>query len=300
MRGHQLIVAVVGIGASAYFVLASGLAQSPPAGKCLAAANGASDITDSAPDLQVELPINAANRESVQYRAAVPGFELVRAKLKPDRNTTRARVGIRFVSRTAQSARIGVELLDSMKERHVLHQAFREEQLGPERVVIKGTTIPLVSNWDDYRALWFDFPSDARECRAIRVTVHLQRLGNAQSNSTSTQKTESQFSDVFITTDPDFAPGANVCVVLDTTAGDGRAMDRAVARHAAAALQAAQQIKGEFQYVVFFMRRTPESKYGNVAAFTVAQLQDIIKLSDSGKVFKSRQSWVSRALPARQ
>jgi hypothetical protein len=121
-----------------------------------------------------------------------------------------------------------------------------------------------------------------------------------RSESTTPQKTQLPFSTVFITTDADFAPGTNLCVVLDTPAARGAECDQAVAEHAAAALQAAKKATGHFQYVVFFLRRTPESKSGSVAAFTLTQLQDIAKLSEAGKEFNSRQSWVLRTLPAKQ
>lgn len=128
----------------------------------------------------------------------------------------------------------------------------------------------------------------------------LALLAGCRSKSTTPKRTESPFSNVFITTDADFAAGTNLCVVLDTPATRGGEYDQAVAQHAAAAIQAAGQVTQEFQHVIFFLRRTPESKSGSVAAFTLIQLQDIVKLSDSGKEFNSRQSWVSRTLPAKQ
>lgn len=121
-----------------------------------------------------------------------------------------------------------------------------------------------------------------------------------RSETTPPEKTERPFSDVFVTADPAFAPGTNLCVVLDTPAARGDEYDHAVAQHSAAALQAAQQVTNGCSSVIFFLRKRPRATSGSVASFTLAQLQDITKLYESGKKFNSRQSWVSRTLPQKQ
>jgi hypothetical protein len=110
----------------------------------------------------------------------------------------------------------------------------------------------------------------------------------------------STLSAAFLTDNPDFAPGTNLCIVIKTPANRAAEYDRLVAQHAKAALQRAKPLTGKFEYVVFFVRRSPEAKSGGVAAFTLAHLKDIAKLYESGKEFNSRQSWVSRTLPAKQ
>jgi hypothetical protein len=132
------------------------------------------------PDVVFEGPIPAGERESgwrqVWGRVTVPGFELAGTKFDPDTSKTRAHVGIRFMSRSVKVANVKVELLDKTSEGRVLYRASRTEELGPERVVTKGWNIDIVSNWDDWRALWFDFPIDARDtAKAIRVKVRLER-----------------------------------------------------------------------------------------------------------------------------
>ncbi|MBN2295102.1 MAG: hypothetical protein JXM70_21920 [Pirellulales bacterium] len=143
----------------------------------------ASDSKRIAPDLCVELPIKAADYESVCYRAAVPGFSLGGAKLDPDTSKTRAMIGIQFSSRRIERARISLELLQSWKEPRVLHRIVHAEQLGPERVVFKGHNLDKVRDWDAGRALWFDFPIEARKAQAIRVKVYLQRQDKAPKHS---------------------------------------------------------------------------------------------------------------------
>lgn len=145
------------------------------------------DQSTRQPDLELELPIPAGADEfvqsRVQYRVAVPGFELAGAKLDPDTGKTRAMVGIRFTARSVKLAKVEIELLDNTKERRVLHRASRTEELGPKRVVTRGRNLDMVRNWDDYRALWFDFPRGAREAKAVRVRVRLQRGETAPNNA---------------------------------------------------------------------------------------------------------------------
>lgn len=136
-----------------------------------------SDESTRLPDLEIELPVQVGAKDyqwyPVQYRAAVPGFELASAKFIPKTSKTRVMVGIRFTSRSIRAATFEIELLD--KEGRALHRASRTDDLGPERLVIPGPTLDKVRNWDDYRAQWFDFPRDAREAKALRVKVRLQR-----------------------------------------------------------------------------------------------------------------------------
>jgi hypothetical protein len=120
------------------------------------------------------------------------------------------------------------------------------------------------------------------------------------SQAVAEQTAPTSFSDVFLTSDPKFAPGTNLCLVLDTPAGRGHEYDRLVAEHATAALQQSRRFAGRFKYVIFFVSRGPESEEGSVAAFTLTQLEEIAKLFDAGKEFNSRQSWVARALPKNQ
>ena len=183
MRRCQLIVVVLALGACACMLLASRLDDSPAAGKHAATAAADSNTSDTIPDLKLELAIQAGDFEHSPYRVDVPGFGLASARLDPNGNKTRAMIAICFTSRTIGSARVRLQLLDSMKEGRILHQAIHEEQLGPERVVTEGHNLDKIRNWNDYRALWFDFPANAREATAIRVIVHLQRLGTAQGSA---------------------------------------------------------------------------------------------------------------------
>lgn len=139
------------------------------------------EVTKSSrqPDLEFEGPIPAGEDEfkwrQVWGRVTVPGLGLSGTKLDPDISKTRVCVAIRFMSRSVKVAATEIELLDNASEGRVLYRASRTEELGPERVVTKGRSIDIVRNWDDWRALWFDFPIDARAAKAIRVKVRLER-----------------------------------------------------------------------------------------------------------------------------
>ena len=135
------------------------------------------DDSNRLPDLEIELPVQVGAKDyqwyPVQYRVAVPGFELGSAKFIPKTSKTRVMVSIRFTSRSVKAATFEIELLD--KEGRAFHRASRRDDLGPERLVIPGPAPGLVRNWGDYRAQWFDFPRDAREAKALRVKVRLER-----------------------------------------------------------------------------------------------------------------------------
>jgi hypothetical protein len=136
------------------------------------------DESSRQPDLKIEVPVQIGAKDyqwyPVKYRAAVPGFELGNAKFIPKTGKTRLMVSIRFTSRSVKAAKFEIELLD--EEGRVLHQASRTDELGPGRLVTRtGRGPDLVRNWDAYRAQWFDFPRDAREAKALRVRVRLQR-----------------------------------------------------------------------------------------------------------------------------
>ncbi len=132
------------------------------------------------PDVVFEGPIPAGEDNyswrQVPGRVTVPGFELAGTKLDPDTSKTRACVAVQFRSRSVRFAHVEIELLDKTHEGRVIYRDFRTEVLGPEKVVTKGRTWDSVRHWDDFRALWFDFPVDARDtAKAIRVKVRFKR-----------------------------------------------------------------------------------------------------------------------------
>jgi hypothetical protein len=127
------------------------------------------------PDLSVQLPIKATD-EYTQYKAGVPDFELAGARLKaPNGDTTRLMVGLRFTSRSVQSAHLDITLLNDWKETKPLHRLSHVEKLGPEEVKGKRKTLEVVQHWNDSRALWFDLPADVANAEAIQVQVYLMR-----------------------------------------------------------------------------------------------------------------------------
>jgi hypothetical protein len=106
----------------------------------------------------------------------VPDFELAGARLKaPNGDTTRLVVGLRFTSRSVQSAHLDITLLNNWKETKPLHHLSHVEKLGPEEVRGKRKTLEKVQHWNDWRALWFDLPADVANAEAIQVQVHLTR-----------------------------------------------------------------------------------------------------------------------------
>ena len=139
-----------------------------------AAAEGAA-VTDP-PDLEVVVPLPAGgddvmDQRWVGFHAAVPLFEVGGGKLDPDHDKTRFMVGATFRSRDVAEATIQLAMLDA--DRNVLYERSRTEELGPERVVQPGHNLDLVRDWDTGRALWFDFPVDARDATSFRVRVRL-------------------------------------------------------------------------------------------------------------------------------
>ena len=127
------------------------------------------------PDLSVQLPIKARD-EYTEYKVGVPGFELAGARLKaPNGDTTRLVVGLRFASRSAQSAHLDITLLNNWKETKPLHRFSHVEKLGPEEVRGKRKTLEKVQHWNDWRSLWFDLPADVANAEAIQVQVLLTR-----------------------------------------------------------------------------------------------------------------------------
>ena len=129
-----------------------------------------------APDLEVVVPLPEATADETEqrwvgFRAAVPAFEIGGGKLDPDISRTRFVVGATFRSRTVAAAKIDLALLDDRGE--VLCERSHTEELGPERVVHPGHNLDLIREWDTGRALWFDFPIDARAAKSFRVQVRL-------------------------------------------------------------------------------------------------------------------------------
>jgi hypothetical protein len=132
------------------------------------------------PDVAFEGPIPAGEDNyswrQVPGRVTVPGFELAGTKLDPDTSKTRACVAVQFRSRSVKVANVEIELLDNTHKGRVIYRASRTEELGPVKVVTKGRNLDLIRHWDDFRALWFDFPIGARDtAKAIRVKVRFVR-----------------------------------------------------------------------------------------------------------------------------
>jgi len=106
------------------------------------------------PDLTLQLPIVAGDYEFTQFRAAVPGFSLLGAKLDPDSNKTRLMVGARFTSKSVHSARLEVVLLEDFKDSQKrIHALTHIEAVGPGEVRQQGHNIDSVRKWDGSRAL---------------------------------------------------------------------------------------------------------------------------------------------------
>jgi hypothetical protein len=127
------------------------------------------------PDLSVQFPIKATDQYT-QYKVGVPGFDLAGARLKaPYGDQTRLMVGLRFTSRSLQSAHLDITLLKNWNETKPLHRLSHVEKLGPEEVRGKRKTLETVQHWNDSRALWFDLPADVANAEAIQVQVHLTR-----------------------------------------------------------------------------------------------------------------------------
>lgn len=140
-----------------------------------AASTVGADPEEPPPDLTFHSPIEAGHSEFRAFCAAIPGFALVGARLDPDSGQTRLMVGIRFSSRSIGSARLRIALLDSYRDSNTIHQVTHIEALGPDRVTTKGRNLDLVRDWDDDRALWFNFPIEARRAKAFRVEAWLER-----------------------------------------------------------------------------------------------------------------------------
>jgi hypothetical protein len=97
------------------------------------------------PDLSVQLPIKAGTNEYTQYSAGVPGCDLAGAHLKARYgDQTRLMVGLRFTSRSLQSAHLDITLLNNWKETKPLHRLSHVEKLGPEEVRGKRKTLEVV------------------------------------------------------------------------------------------------------------------------------------------------------------
>lgn len=129
--------------------------------------------------------------------------------------------------------------------------------------------------------------------------VCLALLAGCRSQTQSRHVGHAPFSDVFLTSDPKFAGGTNLCLVIDS-AERVQEWDRLVAARATAALVESSRFAGQFKLVIFFIRNNPRVQSGNVAAFTASQLEGIALLFDAGKEFNSQQSWVVRGLPKKQ
>jgi len=127
------------------------------------------------PDLTLQLPIKAGDYEFTQFVGTVPGLAVGGARLDPDSDRTRLMVGVQFTSKSVRSARLEIGLLQDFGDVQPIHRLTHVEVLGPERVTTKGRNLDTVRKWDDKRALWFDFPIEARKARAIRIQVHLRR-----------------------------------------------------------------------------------------------------------------------------
>jgi len=141
---------------------------------------GLTELTESSrpADLEFEVPFldeHRSTRRPAHCRVRVPGLEVIRPRLHPKTSKARVLLSVHFMSRSVKVANLEIELLEEMYGRRVLYRTSRREELGPERVVIPGKNIPKVSRWDDHRALWFDFPKEAGQAKAIRVKVRLER-----------------------------------------------------------------------------------------------------------------------------
>lgn len=142
---------------------------------------GAADPGERLADLTIHLPIAVGDYEFTRFYAAIPGFALVGARLDPDSSRTRLMVGIRFTSRSVRKARLQIALLDSYKDSaQRIHQVSHIEALGPEQVTTKGRNLDLWRNWQAERALWFNFPIEARQAKAFRVEVLLERNDDSE------------------------------------------------------------------------------------------------------------------------
>ena len=123
-------------------------------------------------DLEVQFSIKPGFK-GVQYSAAIPGFELAGAKLKPKTSKTRVMIGMQFTNRNVMEAKLSIKLYDDND--NLLAETSRVEKIGPEKVITKGHNLDRVQKWNDHRALWLDFPKKADKTTAIRVRVELSR-----------------------------------------------------------------------------------------------------------------------------
>ncbi len=144
-----LTIVVMGIG----LLFAADVDSSGPAQASASLPN------DREPDLEVEFPVKLGY-EGVQYRALVPGFEFLGAKLHPDVSKTRVMVALRFTARTVEKASIGVELLDNSGK--VLYNTDHVEELGPEQVITKGTELGPHSEMEWRKGCLAGFPNRSR------------------------------------------------------------------------------------------------------------------------------------------
>ncbi len=166
------------LGVAILFVLLSGpVAYVGAADQSPSVSPGSADPGQAPADLALQLPIKGGPDEITQFKATVPEFTVVSAKLHyhPDTARTRLMIGVCFTSRSVCSARLEVGLLRGDKDPRTIHHFAHVEALGPEQVRRKGHNLDLVRNWDTARALWFDVPMEARKADALRVEVHLQR-----------------------------------------------------------------------------------------------------------------------------
>jgi tRNA A-37 threonylcarbamoyl transferase component Bud32 len=135
--------------------------------------------SDGVKEMTLELPIKAGGLdETSQFKATLPGLELITAKLHfhPGTERTRLMIGLRFTSQSVRSARLDLALLDSSaKDARTLHRFTHVEDAGPEEVRRKGNNLDWVRRWDSSRALWFDVPIEARKAQAIQIKVQLQQ-----------------------------------------------------------------------------------------------------------------------------
>jgi tRNA A-37 threonylcarbamoyl transferase component Bud32 len=136
--------------------------------------------SDGVKEMTLELPIKAGGLdETSQFKATLPGLELITAKLHfhPGTERTRLMIGLRFTSQSVRSARLDVALLDSSaKDARTIHRFTHVEEVGPEEVRRKSEeSADWVRRWDSSRALWFDVPIEARKAQAIQIKVQLQQ-----------------------------------------------------------------------------------------------------------------------------
>ena len=119
-------------------------------------------------DLAVEKEIEVLEKQIV-IGQSTPYLEVHSVKVHRDLTKTRCCIAMKFISREFSGAALELSLLDETGG--VLGHATHFEEVGPELLIVPGHNLDLRREWDTWRAIWLDFPLEARNAIKFRLVV---------------------------------------------------------------------------------------------------------------------------------